>query len=196
MCPESLHVYRRMGVAEHERLIKQASVTSVDLIQTTNAPKVFLDQGFAEMVDEVAGPRSQASQRAYEEAMRAALDPFHREKANEQAGPSRGTGTPAQATPAKPKTAKAAAAPMAAQAEDARPGQGVKSRLPEGTRVAVPRALWPDDECNEMGGEAWHATVISSTGLTAVVEFAKARSKSGHAYKDVRLPLCALRLIA
>ena len=81
-------------------------------------------------------------------------------------------------------------------AEDARPGQGVKSRLPEGTRVAVPRALWPDDECNEMGGEAWHATVISSTGLTAVVEFAKARSKSGHAYKDVRLPLCALRLIA
>ena len=41
----------------------------------------------------------------------------------------------------------------------------------------MPRTLWPDDECNEMGGEAWHATVISSTSLTAVVEFAKARSK-------------------
>jgi hypothetical protein len=25
MCPESLHVYRRMGVAEHEALIRRAS---------------------------------------------------------------------------------------------------------------------------------------------------------------------------
>ena len=80
--------------------------------------------------------------------------------------------------------------------DEARPGQGVKARLPEGTHVAVPRTPWPDYECDEMGGEAWRAIVVSSTGHTAVVEFVRARSKSGRAYKDVRLPLCALHLIA
>ena len=36
MCPESLHVYRRMGTREHERLINQASTVNVDAIQSAN----------------------------------------------------------------------------------------------------------------------------------------------------------------
>ena len=85
MCPESPHVYRRMGVADHERIIKQASLTNIDLIQTTSTSKVMLDQGFADLVDEVAGPRSKACQRAYEEAVKAALDPYDREAAGHPA---------------------------------------------------------------------------------------------------------------
>ena len=37
MCPESLHVYRRMGTAEHERLIAKAARVRIDAIQSANA---------------------------------------------------------------------------------------------------------------------------------------------------------------
>ena len=60
--------------------------------------------------------------------------------------------------------------------------------------MAVPRSMWPTYECDEMGGEAWLATVLSSTGLTALLRFAHAKTPAGRAYEDVRLPLGALRL--
>ena len=47
MCPESLHVYRRMGSREHERLINQASTMNVDAIQSANVVRVVGDQGYA-----------------------------------------------------------------------------------------------------------------------------------------------------
>ena len=34
----------------------------------------------AQLVDEISGPRSDASQRAYEDALKAALDPYSREE--------------------------------------------------------------------------------------------------------------------
>lgn len=49
MSPESLHVYRRMGTAENERHTRRAMAVNVDLIQTTNVPKVMGDQGYAEL---------------------------------------------------------------------------------------------------------------------------------------------------
>lgn len=51
MCPESLHVYRRMGIREHERHINKASVTSVDAIQSLNIPIVDTDSGYASLLD-------------------------------------------------------------------------------------------------------------------------------------------------
>jgi len=44
MCPESLHVYRRMGVAEHETLIRKASGCHVDCTQSVNIPVVVCDR--------------------------------------------------------------------------------------------------------------------------------------------------------
>ena len=109
MCPESLHVYRRMGVAEHERLIKKATLANVDLIQSTNAPRVFADQGYAGLVEEIANPRGAAEERAYEQALTAALDPYRCEP------DARAGGTPPRATvrcdaelTAEPPTTRAA----------------------------------------------------------------------------------------
>ena len=87
--------------------------------------------------------------------------------------------------------------PAAAEAATAhlRPGAQVEGRLPEGTKVAVPSAMWPAYTCDEMGGEAWLAIVLSSTGLTARVRFAHAKTPTGRDYEDVRLPLGALRRV-
>ena len=41
MCLESLHVYRRMGTREHERLINLASSMNVDAIQSGNVVRVI-----------------------------------------------------------------------------------------------------------------------------------------------------------
>lgn len=51
MCPESLHVYRRMGIREHERHINRASVTNVDAIQSINLPIIDSDSGYAKLLD-------------------------------------------------------------------------------------------------------------------------------------------------
>ena len=76
-----------------------------------------------------------------------------------------------------------------------RPGAPVRGQLSEGTRVAVPSTLWPAYTCDEMGGEAWLATVLSSTGITARVRFVHAKTPTGRSYEDVRLPLEELRLV-
>ena len=65
MCPESLHVYRRMGTARHATLVRSAMGARVDLIQTANVPNVTADHGYAMLVDEIAGPRSPAAQAEY-----------------------------------------------------------------------------------------------------------------------------------
>ena len=53
MCPESLHVYRRMGTREHERLINEASTMNVDAIQSTNVVRVVGDQGYASLFADI-----------------------------------------------------------------------------------------------------------------------------------------------
>ena len=196
MCPESLHVYRRMGVQEHERLIKKASLCNVDLLQSNNAPKVFADQGFAQLVDEISGPRSDASQRAYEDALKAALDPYSREESPAKQGqartPPRGSRTHQQHR----RPAQAAGPSAQPQGDLARPGRPVTERPPPGTRVAVPRDLWPSYDCQEMGGTAWHAVVKASSSLTALVEFTHHTAALGRPYRDERLPLSAIRHLA
>jgi hypothetical protein len=188
MCPESLHVYRRMGVAEHERHIKRASLCNVDLIQTVNVPKVFADQGLAQLVNEYAGPRSADSQRAYEEALRAALDPFDKDQGQESRAPApqpkRRAGRPQPTPNTEP-----------CQHDSDRPGGALEGRPPAGAEVAIPSSLWPDHPCTEMGGLAWHAQIISTTSSTALVKFTKAQTRTGQRYQDVRLQLGALRTI-
>ena len=191
MCPESLHVYRRMGVAEHERLIKGAALADVDLIQSTNAPKVFADQGYAELVGNLAGARGTAEQQAYEEALKTAMDPYRRETEG-QVPP-----TPGRARQARkqPGSGTANRADNAAEPQQS-PGGQVSESLQTGTPVAVLRATWPRYACKEMAGKAWHATVVARTAGAAKVRFTNNCARDGRRYEDVCLPLGALRLIA
>ena len=196
MCPESLHVYRRMGVGEHERLIKRATAVDVDLIQTTNAPRVFADQGYAELVGSMAGSRGAAEQAAYDAALRAALDPYRRSEGERTEG-----GPPPQATTARPARRTPGRALAAAERQEPaapihRVGARVTDEVQTGTAVAVLHSVWPDFPCTEMDGLAWHATVVTKFRNAATVRFTHARTRGGRRYEDVRLALDVLRLIA
>eukprot|EP00900_Chrysochromulina_parva_P016920 jgi/Chrpa1/25229/Chrysochromulina_OHIO_Genome00027958-RA len=74
MCPESLHVYRRMGVAEHESLIRKASGCHVDCTQSVNVPTVVGDQHMAALTSEFSQLKAAAEIQAYEQALRVATD--------------------------------------------------------------------------------------------------------------------------
>ena len=69
----------------------------------------------------------------------------------------------------------------------------VSERPAHGTRLLVPSDIWPTYPCDEHGGAGWEATVVSTTGLSAVVRFVHATSQSGPKYENVRLPLHSLR---
>ncbi|KAL3906864.1 MAG: hypothetical protein SGPRY_010387 [Prymnesium sp.] len=69
MCPESLHVYRRMGTQEHAQLIQKAMHAKVDLIQSVNVPKVVGDEGCAELVGALTDGRNTEDQKEYEAAL-------------------------------------------------------------------------------------------------------------------------------
>ncbi|KAL3919777.1 MAG: hypothetical protein SGPRY_005507 [Prymnesium sp.] len=47
MCPESLHVYRRVGTQEHEASTRRAAAAKIDVIQAGNAPRVSADEGYS-----------------------------------------------------------------------------------------------------------------------------------------------------
>ena len=91
MCPESLHVYRRMGVAENEINVRRASTCHVDCTQSVNVPIVVGDQHMAALASEFGQARATAEQQSYEQALRAAMDPYPPQKlprANDPAHPT------------------------------------------------------------------------------------------------------------
>ncbi|KAL3911923.1 MAG: hypothetical protein SGPRY_008511, partial [Prymnesium sp.] len=118
MCPESLHVYRSMGTAEHERLVRKAMGAKVDLIQSVNVPTVMGDEGYTALVREIAAPRGSEAQRAYERALataqqqpaQAAAAALQRPTRPEPATP---TTPPSPGTPLLPHRAAARAASRA-----------------------------------------------------------------------------------
>ena len=194
MCPESLHVYRRMGVAEHERLIKGASMADVDVIQTTNQPVVFADQGYAELVGELAGPRAAAEEKAFEKAIQAALDPFGRDATppNAAAAAKPGGAQEEVATPPRP-TATLRAPPQPPRVE--RIGEPVTDELRVGDEIAILRETWPKDPCSELQGLAWHGTVAARAKGKATVRFSHARTRNGRRYENAQVTLDVLRHI-
>jgi hypothetical protein len=56
MCPESLHVYRRIGGSEHVFHVQRAASANVDLIQSKNVVRVSGDQNFASLSQHWAHP--------------------------------------------------------------------------------------------------------------------------------------------
>ena len=186
MCPESLHVYRRMGVSEHETLIRKASGCHVDCTQSINVPTVVGDQHMAALNQEFGKAKAAAEQQAYEEALRAATDPFSPRKQ-----PRQGTA----ATMLQPTPPRAAPDPAPEPRVETPVTLEPCEEIPEpGAEMAVCRTMWPDYPCDELGGQGWRVLVLSATPATATIRFIHARAR-GRRYEDVRIQTSSLKLI-
>ena len=170
MCPESLHVYRRMGVAEHESLVRKASVCSVDCMQSVNAPAVVQDQALALLAAEFRQDRSDSDQEAYERAVQAAIEPY---------GPQQRARRPNQPTAAEPRHASGA---LPDEIASLSPLAGVPRA---GETVIAPREMWPNERCDELGGQGWRATILRASPAAATIRFLQAKTARGQPYEDV-----------
>ncbi|KAL1508130.1 hypothetical protein AB1Y20_007718 [Prymnesium parvum] len=175
MCPESLHVYRRIGTREHEGSVRKASSVDVDVILSVNAPKVSADAGFGELVSQLQGPRSAYAQREFEAVRAHALHTVAHPRATDRGPPPAIARAPPALPAATPQPHAAALAP--------------------GTHAFVPRDCWPGDPCAEHNGAGWTAYVQSVTKHTAVVTFPFTLSPSGEPFEPVRVPLRMLRAL-
>ena len=169
MCPESLHVYRRMGVAEHESLIRKASMCNVDCMQSINAPAVVQDQALAPLAAEFGQDRSDSDQQAYERAVQAAIEPY---------GPQQRAHRPTQhATDARQAPIATPDGPIPLS-----PIAGVPR---VGETVVVPRSMWPNERCDELGGQGWRVKVQRASPAASTVRFLQAKTSRGQPYEDV-----------
>ena len=187
MCPESLHVYRRMGTREHERLINEASSMNVDAIQSANVVRVVGDQGYAALFADL-----QLNQSA------------HARDFNRTSNTAQDTRT-RQLTPAEPTTPTAPPPPRPLpRAQPQRPTfvgpparlQPLPGTMQPGDAVVVPAGLWPAYSCRELGGAGWAATIRRVHASTARVSFDVAQTRDGRPYEDELLPLNELRVAA
>ena len=164
ICAESLHVYARQGVSEHEALRQRAQRAVVDTLQAANVPSVVGDQRYAELVEW----HCTQSQSDYEKALEQTI-----------AGESAKAQPTQRAQAKRPRAPTPPAAPVDLKdAADANVGD----------QVVVRQLAWPAYTCTENGGAGWCATVKSATGVTVVVRFHEARSSDGRAYEDMRVP--------
>lgn len=186
MCPESLHVYRRMGTREHERLINEASTMNVDAIQSANVVRVVGDQGYAALFADLQLNHASHS-RDFDRTFSASLDTRARHL------------TPVESDPLA--TAPPAAHPRPPSQRPAHTKSPVRLLpLPStphvGDAVVVPANLWPAYSCRELGGAGWTATISRVHKSTARVSFDLARTRDGRPYEDELLPLDELRVTA
>lgn len=171
MCPESLHVYRRMGTREHESHIRRASTSNVDVIQSTNVVRVAADEGYGSLVADLQGARGKDAQRDYERTLEAV-----------RAAP---TLTPARAHPtAARELSVPSTGPTTVE---------IYELLKKEDTVFIPKQVWPAEPCHEHAGLGWAATVVSATKHTALVRFRYARAANGAPFMDERLQTNVLR---
>ena len=168
MCPESLHVYRRLGTLQNADWVERAANARVDTIQSGNAPRVSNDESWGELFRET-NSRTRGS-------------PLMQDWAS------------AKADAAAPKRPLAAAArPTVAHAPAPAAVPPLTAASTVGCRALVPAAVYPQYACSERGGAGWECLVISATGVSAVVRFLYDRTADGRPYADERLPLSALQ---
>ena len=151
MCPESLHVYRRMGTREHERLINEASAMNVDAIQSANVVRVVGDQGYAALFSDFQLNQS-AHSKDFARTTNTALDAHTRQL------------TPAE--PASPSAPPPLRRPLRTQPQQPTyvgppaPLQQLPATVRPGDAVVVPASLWPAYSCKELGGAGWTTTIL------------------------------------
>ena len=220
MCPESLHVYRRMGVAEHESSVRKASRCHVDCTQSVNVPTVVGDQHMAALEIEFGLAKAPAEQRAYDLAIRAAMEPFSPPRqprgspaspGQELQSPGGAPGPPANTEPPAPKRPRGPHVNPGRRprAPDGAPGPPANPELLSSTPVALkplnatprpgstlalPRTMWPSYPCDELGGQGWTVLVLKSSPTTTSIRFIHARTR-GRRYEDIQVQTSSLMLI-
>ena len=165
MCPESLHIYRRIGTSEHSANLTAASKAKVDVLQAANAPRVTADQGFQSLLKELDS-LSLHAQRAFD-----------------------ATATIAPTVPLAPTPmvqGKRPAPPVTLSPL-------VRAPQPRDLLV-IPRDVYPAYPCAELGGLGWVARVHSATSVTALLDYVSALHKNGAKFERVRLPWTVLRI--
>jgi len=184
MCPESLHVYRRKGTREHERLINLASTQNVDAVQSTNVVRVVGDEGYAGFFADLT---RNATRRTFDQATDSAAQAPCPSAATVQPGR---TATQTNAAPRKrPCVGAPPAQPRATLAT-------LPATPKPGDSVVVPCELWPTYTCTELGGAGWAATIVKIIGSAAAVSFTNARTRDGRPYQDELLLLPQLKIAA
>ena len=169
MCPESLHIYRRMGIEEHETNIRKASGASVDSIQSGNVPRVAACEGLAALLrDMEATQTSKGLEKQFDEA---AELPQERNKRKQPASKPQ-LPSPPPTAPTQPP-ALTPATPTA---------------TPVGTRIVIAAAAWPSYTCNELSGAGWRAEIKRSAAAVCKVKFLDARTRDGRPYEDAMVP--------
>jgi len=185
MCPESLHVYRRMGTREHERLINEASAMNVDAIQSANVVRVVGDQGYAALFADLQLNQS-AHSKDFDRTSNTALDARTRQLI--PAEPTVPTAPPPRGQPSRTQPQRPTFVGPPARLQ---PLPGI---MRPGDAVVVPASLWPAYTCRELGGAGWTATVRRVHTSTARVSFDIAQTRDGRPYEDELLPLDELRV--
>ena len=75
MCPESLHVYRRLGMAGNHENLRKAARADVSLIQSTSVCRIDNDQAFAGLLGRQAPQQGPNMEQEFDAARHAARAP-------------------------------------------------------------------------------------------------------------------------
>ena len=136
----------------------------------------------ATLTSEFGQPKSALCQAEYDRAVAAAIEPFTAGARGGQETSQRGK-SPAESAPHKlcntPAPRNAIQTPT--------PLTPVVSRPETGDKVIVPKSMWPDEQCPELGGMGWQATVVKTSATTTTIEFCHATNRAGKRYKDVQV---------
>ena len=193
MCPESLHVYRRMGTREHERLINLASSMNVDAIQSGNVVRVMNDEHYSSLLSDF--DLNPAHSRAYADAERQAANPFTRQLSTTAGAPAAvpAEAGPAAAANARPTQRRRTTTPVPTPSPPAATLRPLTASPTVGDALVVPRDMWPTYPCHELGGAGWTVTVVRCHN-TARVRFSAAhRTRDGRGYEDELITFQQLR---
>ena len=183
MCPESLHVYRRVGATEHDQHIRaaQSPALVIDAMQAVNTPRVAADHGYAQLMESCHGTLSLTATQDFEDAR--VTTPRQAGRATPAGGARRRLAAARERSPAA-----TSADPLPPPVPTAPPSLVDLEVRPEvGSAVFIPNWCWPTYECLEYAGEGWSATVKTRTRYTVVVSFDHAKTAQGASYADERL---------
>lgn len=177
--PESLLIYRRMGLQDHIQWIDRSFDTDFD---AGSMPGVTVDSavGLSYLAD-VSTSEGPSSSSARSSTSRARPTSSEEPSSSSTRLPS---SRPRAAPPALHRT-RAARRPAA----DSRP---LTAENAVGRIVLVPASLWPSYQCTEHEGKGWEARILNASSRNATIRFAYAVTARGRRYKDERLPLGSL----
>jgi hypothetical protein len=137
----------------------------------------------AALTAEFSQLKAAAEIQAYEQATRAAIDPFSPQEPLRRDRPA----APAMTRAVSPDALEPPADPLVTL-------EPIDETPTTGAELAVCRTMWPSYPCNELGGQGWRVLVLSATPATSTIRFTHARHR-GRRYEDIQIQTSSLMLI-